>query len=61
MSSDSHGLTRRHLVGAAGAALGLSALPLAARAQAWQPTQPITILVGFAPGVCMALWKASCR
>ncbi|WP_322469505.1 tripartite tricarboxylate transporter substrate binding protein [Hydrogenophaga sp. SNF1] len=50
MSIHSTGLRRRHLVGAAGAALGLSALPLAARAQAWQPTQPITILVGFAPG-----------
>src|SRR5690606_35789877 len=50
MPRDNHGLQRRHLVGAAGAALGLSALALAARAQAWQPTQPINILVGFAPG-----------
>lgn len=50
MPFHSNGLQRRHLVGAAGAALGLSALPLSARAQAWQPTQPITILVGFAPG-----------
>lgn len=50
MKPRSPGLNRRQLVGATGAALGLSTLPLVARAQAWQPTQPITILVGFAPG-----------
>jgi len=39
------GLTRRQL-----ALLGLSAVALPAWAQEWTPTQPITILVGFAPG-----------
>ncbi len=38
-------LTRRQL-----GALGLSSLALPAWAQEWVPTQPITILVGFAPG-----------
>ncbi len=38
-------LTRRRF-----GALGLSALALPAWAQEWTPTQPITILVGFAPG-----------
>lgn len=38
-------LTRRQL-----ALLGLSAVALPAWAQEWSPTQPINILVGFAPG-----------
>lgn len=41
-----HPLTRRHF-----GALGLATLAAPAWAQAaWEPTQPITILVGFAPG-----------
>ena len=38
-------LTRRQV-----SLLGLSTLALPAWAQEWRPTQPITILVGFAPG-----------
>jgi len=29
---------------------GLAALPLAARAQTWEPTRPIQCIIGFAPG-----------
>lgn len=45
MITNTPGLTRRQL-----ALLGLSAVALPAWAQEWTPTQPITILVGFAPG-----------
>jgi tripartite-type tricarboxylate transporter receptor subunit TctC len=45
MTSHRAGITRRH------AALGLlAATTVPAWAQEWTPTQPITILVGFAPG-----------
>ena len=41
---------RRAALAAAVALLAALASPVQAQAPAWQPTQPITILVGFAPG-----------
>jgi tripartite-type tricarboxylate transporter receptor subunit TctC len=41
---------RRAAIAAGVAMLAAMALPLQAQTPAWQPTQPITILVGFAPG-----------
>lgn len=45
MTTNATRFTRRQLT-----LLGLSAMVLPAWAQEWTPTQPITILVGFAPG-----------
>jgi tripartite-type tricarboxylate transporter receptor subunit TctC len=49
MQSNNHPRpTRRAVLACAAASLALSSWP--AHAQEWKPTQPITILVGFAPG-----------
>lgn len=42
--------TRRHLFGAAAAALPALASPARAQQPRWEPSRPIALLVGFAPG-----------